>query len=202
MSERAQRWKAVIQATGRWWMAHPWIAWWLLVPVSFIVPRLSAASGVVDAAPILRVPVWLFSIVLFILGVVSFFRGAFVSFRKSPLRALATVGLPIVLSAAVMVQLRMNVESRARVFKAQDDVRALASAVSLYAQHMGRLPASLDETTHPSTNAKGVTAGGFIAVIPSPPAGYSPYHYEPRLNGTFRISSRANDDVTEIDTAQ
>ena len=45
--------------------------------------------------------------------------------------------------AAIAVPLYANVQTRARVAKGQADVRTLASAVSLYAAHMGSLPVGL-----------------------------------------------------------
>src|SRR5437016_5417584 len=44
--------------------------------------------------------------------------------------------------AAIAIPLYANVQARARIAKAQADSRALASAVSIYAAHMGSLPAS------------------------------------------------------------
>src|SRR5438046_10017379 len=42
--------------------------------------------------------------------------------------------------AAIAIPLYANVQSRARIAKAQADARALASSVSIYAAHMGHLP--------------------------------------------------------------
>ncbi|HJT93780.1 MAG TPA: prepilin-type N-terminal cleavage/methylation domain-containing protein, partial [Mycobacterium sp.] len=42
--------------------------------------------------------------------------------------------------AAIAIPLYANVQARARVAKAQADARTLATAVSIYAAHMGTLP--------------------------------------------------------------
>src|SRR5262245_59316629 len=52
--------------------------------------------------------------------------------------------------AAIAIPLYANVQSRARVAKAQADSRTLASAVSLYNAHMGTLPAALTDLTTPA----------------------------------------------------
>ncbi len=46
--------------------------------------------------------------------------------------------------AAIAIPLYANVQARARIAKAQADIRALASAVSMFQAHMGTLPAALD----------------------------------------------------------
>ena len=42
--------------------------------------------------------------------------------------------------AAIAIPLYANVQTRARIAKAQADTRTLASSVSIYAAHMGALP--------------------------------------------------------------
>ena len=47
--------------------------------------------------------------------------------------------------AAIAIPLYANVQQRARIAKAQADLRALASAVSMYAAHMGSNPPALSD---------------------------------------------------------
>jgi len=49
--------------------------------------------------------------------------------------------------AAIAIPLYANVQARARIAKAQADSRALASAVSIYGAHMGRIPTALTDLT-------------------------------------------------------
>lgn len=65
--------------------------------------------------------------------------------------------------AAIAIPLFSNIQARARISKAQADLRALASAISLYATHHGALPASLGNITASGTNSQGVTVGAFMA---------------------------------------
>lgn len=70
------------------------------------------------------------------------------------------------------------------------DERSLASAIAMYAAHMGTLPANLEDLTRPSTNARGESSGAFLAAVPSPPEGTNgPYRYERLANGEFRITA-------------
>jgi len=102
--------------------------------------------------------------------------------------------------AAIAIPLYANVQSRARVAKAQADSRTLASAVSLYNAHMGTLPAALTDLTTTATNGLNQVAGPFMASVPSPPPGGSPtwtgYTYTPNsAAGTFTITA-AGDNTT------
>jgi len=76
--------------------------------------------------------------------------------------------------AAIAIPLYTNVQTRARVAKAQADTRILASTVSIYAAHMGTLPAALADLTAVATNGLGQAAGPFIAAVPVPPPGGTP----------------------------
>ena len=91
--------------------------------------------------------------------------------------------------AAIALPLYANVESRARISKAQADMRALASAVSIYASHMGVNPPSLATLNATATNAQGMTAGPFMSATPPAPNGWLPYAYTSNPDGTFTISS-------------
>ena len=93
--------------------------------------------------------------------------------------------------AAIAIPLYANVQARARIAKAQADARALASAVSIYAAHMGVVPSTLDVLTAVASNGQGQTAGPFMGTIPSTPAGWTtPYAYAGNTAaGTFTISA-------------
>jgi hypothetical protein len=78
------------------------------------------------------------------------------------------------------------------------DTRAIASAVSLYAAHMGRLPASLEALTDDAVNDRGENAGSFLGAVPAPPAGSPPYRYEARADGTFRVVGESHGEVIEV----
>jgi len=68
--------------------------------------------------------------------------------------------------SAIALPLYANVNGRARVAKAQADVRALVSAVTLYQTHMGALPPDLTALNSPQVNSYGVSAGPFLAPRP------------------------------------
>jgi len=95
--------------------------------------------------------------------------------------------------AAIAIPLYANVQTRARIAKAQADTRTLSSAVSMYNAHMGALPAALTDLTSPQTNGLNQTAGPFMASVPQPPPGGSPawgnYTYTSSTTGTFSITT-------------
>src|SRR5438045_7181916 len=76
--------------------------------------------------------------------------------------------------AAIAIPLYANVQTRARVAKAQADSRTLGSAISMFTAHMGALPAALTDLTQATTNGLGQSAGPFVARVPTPPPGGSP----------------------------
>src|SRR5262245_20359836 len=73
--------------------------------------------------------------------------------------------------------------------KAQADVQHLASAVDQYQAHMGAPPATLAELTSPATNARGQTAGPYLASIPRASSGFSDYRYERHADGHWKITT-------------
>jgi type II secretion system protein G len=97
--------------------------------------------------------------------------------------------------AAIAIPLYANVQTRARIAKAQADTRTLASAVSIYTAHMGALPATLAPLTTQATNGLNQVAGPFMGSIPVPPPGGSPawgasYTYTPNAGaGTFVVTA-------------
>jgi len=103
--------------------------------------------------------------------------------------------------AAIAIPLYANVQTRARVAKAQADSRTLGSAISIFTAHMGSLPAALTDLSQTTTNGLGQAAGPFMARIPTPPPGGSPawsgaYTYTSSTTGTFSVT--ANGDGTTI----
>ena len=105
--------------------------------------------------------------------------------------------------AAIAIPLYTNVQTRARVAKAQADTRILASVVSIYTAHMGALPATLPLLTAVATNGLGQTAGPFIAAVPVPPPGGTPawsaaYAYAPDSPTVGMFTLSASGDGTTI----
>jgi type II secretion system protein G len=97
--------------------------------------------------------------------------------------------------AAIAIPLYANVQTRARIAKAQADTRTLASAVSIYTAHMGAMPATLAALTAPAVNGLNQSAGPFMGSVPLPPPGGSPawgasYTYTPNAGaGTFTVAA-------------
>ena len=95
--------------------------------------------------------------------------------------------------ASIALPMYANVQTRARIAKAQADTRTLASAVGIYAAHMGSLPATLTALTSATTNGFNQSAGPFMARVPTPPPGGSPtwgaYAYTSSTAGTFSITA-------------
>ena len=97
--------------------------------------------------------------------------------------------------AAIAIPLYANVQTRARIAKAQADTRTLASAISIYTAHMGSLPAAMTALTAQATNGLNQVAGPFMGSIPVPPPGGSPawgasYTYTPNAAaGTFAVTA-------------
>ena len=101
--------------------------------------------------------------------------------------------------AAIAIPLYNNVQQRARIAKAQADVRSMASAVSLYAAQMGNIPSTITLVTASSSNAQGQTSGAFLAAIPAPPSGWSAsYTYTSAADGTFTISATGDGTTARV----
>ena len=101
--------------------------------------------------------------------------------------------------SAIAIPLYANVQARARVAKAQADARALASALSIYAAHMGVVAPALTDLTAVATNGQNQTAGPFMASIPNPPSGWQAYSYAPNSTaGTFNISATGDGSTVSL----
>ena len=106
--------------------------------------------------------------------------------------------------AAIAIPLYANVQTRARIAKAQADTRTLASAVSIYTAHMGSLPGALTALTAQATNGLNQVAGPFMGSIPVPPPGGSPawganYTYTPNAAaGTFTVSATGDSTTVTV----
>ena len=118
--------------------------------------------------------------------------------------------------AAIAIPLYANMQTRARVAKAQADTRALASAVSIYAAHCGGLPDNTAAATScPSalnqsgampavlmmqqTNSQNAAAGPFLNALPTLPPGWTgsgaSYKYSSNTSGTFLICATGDGTV-------
>jgi type II secretion system protein G len=100
--------------------------------------------------------------------------------------------------AAIAIPLYANIQSRARIAKAQADARTLASAVSMYSATFGSIPGTSSWATDltVATTINGVSGGPFMKSIPAAPAGWSSYSYVGQPDGTFTIS--ASGDGTSV----
>jgi general secretion pathway protein G len=95
--------------------------------------------------------------------------------------------------AAIAIPLFANVQARARIAKAQADLRSVASAISLYQAHTGALPAAgignLTILTTTVTNTQNQTGGPFLGAVPTPPAGWGgAYAYTNPTADTFSLT--------------
>ena len=97
--------------------------------------------------------------------------------------------------ATSAIAIYANIQTRARVAKVQGDLRAIASAISIYQMHTGALPGTLTVLTSTAANAQGQAAGPFLASVPVPPGNGSPawsgYQagYQTLSDGAFSLSA-------------
>ena len=101
--------------------------------------------------------------------------------------------------ATLAVPLYTNIQARGRLAKAQADSRTLASAIGVYGTHMGRIPTALSQLTSAATNAHGLSAGPFVASLPTAPGGWAAYTYVPNTAaGTFTITTSGDGTTVRI----
>ena len=91
--------------------------------------------------------------------------------------------------AAIAVPLYANIQSRARIAKAEADARTLVSAISMYSSHMRTLPSTLADLNVATTNSDGMVSVPFMASTPAPPAGWSSYAYTSTSQGVFAVTT-------------
>jgi hypothetical protein len=99
----------------------------------------------------------------------------------------------LLILVAFVFSLYATVAARATVAKAEADVQTLSSAIDKYKAHMGVLPARLADLMSPATNARGQTAGPYMASIPPPSTGFSEYQYERYPDNQWRIFTSGRD---------
>ncbi len=90
--------------------------------------------------------------------------------------------------AAIAIPLYANIQSRARIAKAQADARTLASAVSMYSATFGTIPAALADL-NVATTINGITGGPFMKSTPASPTGWTAYSYVGNPDGTYTVSA-------------
>ena len=76
----------------------------------------------------------------------------------------------------------------ARVTRARADAQAIAAAVRQYQATFGALPESVEALLQART-VSGVTGGPFLARIPTPPNGFTPYQYARQGEVSFTVTS-------------
>jgi len=117
--------------------------------------------------------------------------------------------------AAIAVPLYANVQTRARIAKAQGDLQSVATALSSFGAHCGDVPATgafagggtaaacaaataltgIEPLTAAVTDANGVSAGPFLGATPTPPAGWT---YSYTRNGTGSYQLQGTGDSTTV----
>lgn len=176
-------------APFRWWLKHPWQAFWLTVLALFICVFVFGMEGAPLHSPRAGT---VFVPAAGLLMIASFLWGIRVSWRRSRGGAITNVAIPVLLCLilfGVGVNLPGIMRARAHTEKANADARAIGLAVTRYSTHMGRLPAGFADLTTTATNARGEAAGPFIERLPTPPVNWTDYRYEARADGTFSITS-------------
>ena len=100
--------------------------------------------------------------------------------------------------ASIAIPLYSNVQQKARLAKAQADVRIIASALQIYQSHMAMLPSTLTLLTVSASNTLGQTSNAFIAAIPNPPAGWAVYSYASNTDGLFTVSATGDNTTARV----
>lgn len=114
--------------------------------------------------------------------------------------------------AAIAVPMYASMQARARVARAQSDVRVMVGTFSAFGAHCGDVPATIAawpaagaaaagvtcvlnvagtgpaQLTAASTDAAGIAAGPFLRTVPQPPAGWT-YAYAKAGVGNYTITA-------------
>ena len=75
-----------------------------------------------------------------------------------------------------------------RATRARADAQAIAGAVRQYQATFGALPDSIADLTEART-LSGTTGGPFLARVPTPPNGFTPYQYAKQSDLNFTVTS-------------
>ncbi len=100
--------------------------------------------------------------------------------------------------SAIALPMFANLHGRARLAKAQADVRAIASAITLFQTHMGAVPPSLAALNAPQTNSYGTIAGPFLSATPAAPQGWAAYAYTSTTGDTYTVSTSSAADAATV----
>jgi type IV pilus assembly protein PilA len=100
--------------------------------------------------------------------------------------------------ASIAIPLYSNVQQKARLAKAQADVRIIVSALAIYQSHMATLPSTLTLLTVSASNSLGQTSNAFLASIPNPPAGWAAYSYASNTDGLFTVSATGDNTTARV----
>jgi type II secretory pathway pseudopilin PulG len=76
----------------------------------------------------------------------------------------------------------------ARATRARADAQAIASAVRQYQATFGALPDAIADLTE-ARALSGTTGGPFLARVPTPPNGFTPYQYAKQSDLNFTVTS-------------